>query len=97
MLISLFVLPIGIMISMTIGKRAHTLQKNVNNLWDKIFGRFGDGLTNLGIIRLYSREKQESKIVGDMIDFASDKQFQIRKLWCFLNSGGKILEFVGKI
>lgn len=36
-------------------------------------------------------------IVEKMIDDASDRQFQIRKLWCFLNSGGKMLEFVGKV
>lgn len=97
MLISLFVIPIGAVISMTVGKRAHTLQKSVNNLWDKIFGRFGDGLTNLGIIRLYAREEHESKIVGEMIDYTADRQFQIRKLWSFLNSGGKVLEFLGKM
>lgn len=97
MLISLFVMPIGVVISMTVGKRAHVLQKNVSDLWDKIFGRFGDGLTNLGIIRLYAREKHESEIVGNMIDYTSDKQFEIRKLWCFLNAGGKLLEFIGKV
>ncbi|MDD2917102.1 MAG: ABC transporter ATP-binding protein [Candidatus Gracilibacteria bacterium] len=97
MLASLAILPVGVLVSITIGKRAHTLQKTVNNLWDKIFGRFGDGLTNLGIIRLYAREKQENILVGGLIDTASREQFQIRKLWCFLNAGGKILEFVGKV
>lgn len=57
----------------------------------------GDGLTNLGIIRLYTRERRESQIIERMIDQASDEQFRIRKLWCFLNSGGKMLEFVGKV
>lgn len=37
MIVSLFILPIGILVSMTVGKRAHMLQKNVNNLWDKMF------------------------------------------------------------
>lgn len=63
MLVSLLVLPIGAMVSFTVGKKAHTLQKTVNNLWDKIFGRLGDGLTNLGSIRLYAREKREGTII----------------------------------
>lgn len=63
MIISLFVLPIGALISFTIGKKAYLLQKSVNDLWDKLYGRFGDGLTNLGIIRLYTREKHEWKII----------------------------------
>ncbi|MDP2103615.1 MAG: ABC transporter ATP-binding protein, partial [Candidatus Gracilibacteria bacterium] len=96
-LISLFILPIGAFISVTVGQRAHRLQKGVNHLWDKIFGRLGDGLVNLGIIRLYAREKYEGIIVGELIDDASDKQLYIRRLWCFLNSGGKVLEFAGKI
>lgn len=37
MLISLFVMPIGLGVSMTIGKRAHTMQKSVTDLWDKVF------------------------------------------------------------
>lgn len=37
---SLFVLPIGALISITVGKKAHLLQKAVNDLWDKIYGRF---------------------------------------------------------
>ncbi len=59
MLISLFVLPIGIAISVTVGKKAHTMQKRADNFWDKVFGRFMDGLTNLSIVRLYAREKRE--------------------------------------
>lgn len=97
MLISLFVLPIGAVVSITIGKRAHVLQKTVNNLWDRIFGRFGDGLLNLSIIRMYVREKKEGEIVDALIEDASLQQFQIRKLWCFLNAGGKVLEFIGKV
>lgn len=37
MLISLFVLPIGVIVSITIGKRAHAMQKSVMDLWDKVF------------------------------------------------------------
>lgn len=59
MLISLFVLPIGIVISVTVGKKAHTMQRRADNFWDKVFGRFMDGLTNLSIVRLYAREKYE--------------------------------------
>lgn len=62
--ISLFVLPIGVIVSITIGKKAHALQKITNNLWDGIFARFGDGLTNLGIIRLYARESRENALIG---------------------------------
>jgi hypothetical protein len=40
MLASLAILPVGVIVSMTIGKKAHLLQKIVNDLWDKIFGRF---------------------------------------------------------
>jgi ABC-type multidrug transport system fused ATPase/permease subunit len=40
MIISLFVLPIGALVSFTIGKKAHLLQKTVNDLWDKLYGRF---------------------------------------------------------
>ena len=97
MLVSLFVLPIWALVSFTVGKKAHILQKTVNDLWDKIFGRFGDGLTNIGIIRLYAREKQEGTIIGWLIDSASAQQFHIRKLWCFLNAWGKVLEFIGKV
>ena len=86
MLISLLVMPLGIGISMTVGKKVHILQKAANDLWDKIFGRFGDGLTNIGITKLYAREQYEGEIVGKMIDTAADRQFHIRKIWCFLNS-----------
>jgi len=64
MFVSLCILPVGVLVSITVGKKAHVLQKVVNDLWDKIFGRFGDGLTNLGIIRIYAREKQESVFIG---------------------------------
>lgn len=40
MVISLSVMPIGIIISMTVGKKVHILQKTANDLWDKVFGRF---------------------------------------------------------
>lgn len=63
MLISLFVLPIGAIISMTVGKRAHKLQRSTDKLWDRVFGRFMDGLTNLSIVRLYAREKYEGEIL----------------------------------
>lgn len=63
MLVSLFILPIGAIISVTVGKKAHAMQRRADNFWDKVFGRFMDGLTNLGIVRLYAREKYEGEIL----------------------------------
>lgn len=93
----LWILPIGILISITIGAKAHTLQREVNKLWDHIFSRFWDGFTNLSIIRLYAREKQETRIMTDAIHIWSVKHLWVRKFWAVLRTWEKVFELVGKM
>lgn len=58
-LVSLSILPVGIIISATIGAKAHRKQKEASNLWDAVYGRFADALVNLPFIRILAKENTE--------------------------------------
>lgn len=87
MMISLSIIPLGVIVSVTIGTKAQKISQAANQYWDKLYGRFSDGLTNINILRLFAREKHEGTIVYNMIENATNEQFKVRKLWAFLNAG----------
>ena len=47
-----------------------------------------DAFTNLKVIRIFSREKEEIKILRHKFSLARDSQFLIRKFWILFNGIG---------
>jgi hypothetical protein len=60
---------------------AHKNQKAANKLWDKLFGRINDTLTNISLIKILAREKYEKEYISKLYKEANDVQQKIRVYW----------------
>jgi ATP-binding cassette subfamily B protein len=95
-LASLALLPIFAAISMFIGSRAHVIQKDINHLWDKYYGRLGDAFSNVLVLKTYGREKKELAIIDSKIVSALERQYKINVLWAFLEAGTGLMGFINR-
>jgi len=84
-LVSLVLLPLAILGIQTLGNMAYTNQSKANKYWDTLFNRIADSFTNLKIIRIFAREKSETKILQNIFWDARIAQYEIRKLWVIFN------------
>jgi len=84
-IISLLLLPFAIYGIRTLGNKAYTNQSKANWYWDSFFNRIVDTFTNLKIIRIFSREKNEENILINKFKLAKNTQYDIRKLWVIFN------------
>lgn len=87
-LISLFLLPFAVIGIGYLGNTAYQNQHVANIYWDWLFNRVMDAFTNLKVIRIFSREKEEVKILRDKFSLARNSQYLIRKFWILFNGIG---------
>ncbi len=95
--LSLIFLPIGIGWVMYFGNRAHINQSKVNPLWDRVFDRLSDSITNLPVIRIFARNTYETREMAGRLDRAIDTQYAVRKDWSKFNSFGRLFTLIAKM
>ena len=84
-IISLILLPFSIWIIQKLWNTAYENQRSANKFWDGLHNRIVDSFTNLKIIRIFSREKNEEKIIYSRFKLAHEAQYSIRKFWIIFN------------
>jgi ATP-binding cassette, subfamily B, bacterial len=95
--LSLIFLPIGIGGVVYFGRKANINQSKVNPLWDKVFDRLSDSITNLPVIRIFSRNAHETGEMAGRLDKAIDTQYAVRKDWSRFNSFGRLFTLIAKL
>ncbi len=87
-LISLVLLPFAIFCIGYLWNKAYITQRVANVYWDGLFNRIVDVFTNLKVIRIFAREKDETTIIHGKFDLARQSQYLIRKFWLVFNGIG---------
>jgi ABC-type multidrug transport system fused ATPase/permease subunit len=87
-LISLILLPLAVYSIGYLWNKAYLTQRQANVYWDGLFNRIVDVFTNLKVIRIFAREKHETKIIHGKFDLARQSQYLIRKFWLVFNGIG---------
>lgn len=82
---------------MYFGNRAHINQSKVNPLWDRVFDRLSDSITNLPVIRIFARNTYETREMAGRLDRAIDTQYAVRKDWSKFNSFGRLFTLIAKM
>lgn len=83
---SFLLLPITVSLVFFIWFYVMKKQDKVQDLWDKVFSRFSDSMTNINIIKIFVKEKKEIEILSNNLDVAIEKQFKVEYLWAiFIN------------
>lgn len=95
-LVTLALLPIGIIGVSYTGKQAYKNQHVANKYWDNLFNRISDSFTNLSITRIFSRQDHEISLLKNRINTASSEQKKVRKLWIGFVSFGQAFVFLAK-
>ena len=90
-------LPFAFLIARYFWVIAHKNQKAANKLWDKLFGRINDTLTNISLIKILAREKHEKEYITKLYKEANDVQQKIRVYWLRNSSFWRILKIIPRI
>ena len=96
-LVSLFLLPLSIFFIVFIWAKAYKRQNIANKKWDQCFWRFSDALTNIFVIKVFSCEDKEKKIMDDWFEKAIDSQMHSSLLWTYLYTGLNYIWFLWRI
>ena len=96
-LMSFLFLPISFVLLVKVSGLVFKKDKIVGDAWDKSFSRFGDSMTNINIIKIFNKEKQETSILSKWFDNSIDKQFEIEYLWSILMNFLGSFNTVGQI
>lgn len=83
-LVSYVLLPVGTFILSKTASKLYKLQKGVNTEWDDTFARFSDGMTNIGVIKLFVKEERELEILSEKFERTIESQFKIEYMWSLL-------------
>jgi ABC-type multidrug transport system fused ATPase/permease subunit len=80
-LLSLVLLPFGIIGVFYINKKGEKYQDEANIYFDKFYGRLSDAFTNLNVIRIFGRTQTEVRVLSERFNAASNEQNKVRKIW----------------
>lgn len=94
---ALIFLPLIILVVQSLGKKAHSKQREANTYWDRLFGRVGDVFTNIQIIKVSAREEYEGAYIHGLYQDASERQLEIRKYWLVFNSFWRFIRIIPRI
>lgn len=83
-LISFSIFPAMLAWILYIGKKVTNRQIIIDNYWDDAFSRFWDGMVNINILKIFTREKQEVSLLKEKFETATEKQFTNEYMWAML-------------
>ncbi|MBP8016777.1 ABC transporter ATP-binding protein, partial [Candidatus Gracilibacteria bacterium] len=96
-ILSVVILPFGFAATLYFGNKVYVKQREVNKIWDKCFSRFNDALTNIGVVKIFAREKNEYNIQSNLFNDATEKQAKLRNIWMTLFAINKFMDLAGRM
>lgn len=93
-LLVIAIIPVLLIAPIWAGNKAHAAQKSVTRLWDDVYGKIGDAITNVTIIKLFSRIGFARSKSEDSVNKAANAQASVSIFWSFLEAGGNTINLV---
>ncbi|EKE27273.1 MAG: Lipid A export ATP-binding/permease protein MsbA [uncultured bacterium (gcode 4)] len=96
-LVSLVFMPISIYATLKIWGKVFNIQKEAYSAWNRSYQRLNDALNNIGIIKLFAKEKQENETLESYFSKSMKIQTSSNYLWNILNTILKWVQAFSKI
>ena len=93
-LLVLTILPVLLIGPIYIGNKAHSAQKDVTKYWDDVYGKIGDAVINVMVIKLFSRIFYAKQRSEQSVELAAKAQARVGIYWSFLEAGGNTINLI---
>lgn len=94
---SIILMPIWVLVITKIGNSAYKKQKEANKKWEEFYSRFSDALSNIYVIKIFSRENKEIKLEKETSDAAIVIQNKVWINWIQLSSFSTLLVIFSRL
>ncbi len=96
-ILSVVILPFWFAATLYFWNKVYVKQREVNKIWDKCFSRFNDALTNIWVVKIFAREKNEYNIQSNLFNDATEKQAKLRNIWMTLFAINKFMDLAWRM